>query len=447
MNAKRNKGLLAAAVMLLAALLQGDSQATETGHTLPTATADLVRDAQSGDRVGRLVRRAIATSPSVREATLLVESALQGITVARAGRLPQLTLGAQSTVNTAQADSLMKADGTPMAVLSAQMPLYDWGRVDAAVRGQQSAVAAARALVAQRQQEAAADALRACLELERRRGLRAAADRYVRSVAPVVDMLKNIAAADPGRAGELIQARSRSLQAEAARQSVSGRVAEAEVQLERLVGRDGIIDCSDIAPEFVQGLDLQAARAATTNVAVVVQIDEEYRQQLSAVDQISAARRPQIRVSANYGPMNQGLNLYGATVALSISMPLYDGQALQSSQQSAVERAGALLEKRQQVLRQLDYDMRAAYEQAGVQLKTANEYIELITLNEQVRRNFSTQWLAMGKRSLFELLAAEAEHYGLESSYTNAYYDAASSFAAIRGKAALLPGLEYQGTQ
>ena len=103
------------------------------------------RAQQARVRAARLVRQAISQSPSVREARLAADAALQEVDYARAGRLPQVSVGAKSTVNTADSQSLLKSDGTPMATLNADMPLYDWGRVDAAVKGREAAVGSAQA--------------------------------------------------------------------------------------------------------------------------------------------------------------------------------------------------------------------------------------------------------------------------------------------------------------
>ena len=133
------------------------------------------RAGQARLRAARLVRQAISQSPSVREARLAADAALQDVDYARAGKLPQLSVGAKSTVNTADSQSLLKADGTPMATLNADMPLYDWGRVDAAVKGREAAVGSALAIVDQRRLEAASDAVRTCIDLERRQALHASA--------------------------------------------------------------------------------------------------------------------------------------------------------------------------------------------------------------------------------------------------------------------------------
>ena len=296
-------------------------------------------------------------------------------------------------MNTADSQSLLKSDGTPMATLNADMPLYDWGRVDAAVKGREAAVGSSQAILAQRRLEAASDAVRTCIDFERKQALQATAASYVRNVDALVAMLKKIGDVDPGRASELVQARSRLLQAESSRQSARAKVAEAQIQLERLVGSGNAAFCEGLLPAFLQRPDLLAARDAATRSPAIVQLDEDYQQQLRAVDQIAASRKPQVRVAANYGPMNQGLNLYGATVAVVASMVIYDGKAMQSAERAAVDRAGSLIEKKGQALRQLDYDLQAAFEQADAQWAMAREYTDLLKLNDPGLRALMQDWL------------------------------------------------------
>ncbi len=447
----RSLAMVAACVPL--AILPACAGAAAAAITLPemdgalNALMLLSQQENAGDtklatlRAAKLVRQAISQSPSVREARMIADAALRDVDYARAGKMPQVSIGAKSTVNTADAQSLLKSDGTPMATLNADMPVYDGGRVDAMVKGREAAVGSAMAIFAQRRQEAASDAVKACIDVERKQALQASAASYARNVEALVAMLKKIGDVDPGRASELVQARSRLLQAESSRQAAKAKVGEAQIQLERLVGAGHAGDCDSILPAFLQRPDLLAARDAAARSPAIVQIDEDYQQQLRAVDQIAASRKPQLRVAANYGPMNQGLNLYGATVALVASVVIYDGRGMESAERAAVDRAGSLIEKKGQALRQLDYDLQAAFEQADARWVTAREYTDLLKVNDIVRQNIFTQWMAMGRRTLFELLSTEAEQYSLQTNFVNALFDAASGFAAIQGKAALLPGL------
>jgi hypothetical protein len=49
-----------------------------------------------------------------------------------------------------------------------------------------------------------------------------------------------------------------------------------------------------------------------------------------------------------------------------------------------------------------------------------------------VRDDFFLQWAALGRRSLFELLAIEAEQFSLQSGYYTALYDALTEIAGLK---------------
>jgi outer membrane protein TolC len=48
-------------------------------------------------------------------------------------------------------------------------------------------------------------------------------------------------------------------------------------------------------------------------------------------------------------------------------------------------------------------------------------------------RNFTLQqWQQLGRRSLFDVMAAEGDHYGLRVAYVNALYDGEQANALLR---------------
>jgi outer membrane protein TolC len=49
---------------------------------------------------------------------------------------------------------------------------------------------------------------------------------------------------------------------------------------------------------------------------------------------------------------------------------------------------------------------------------------EVLRNSEQVRGFTLQQWQQLGKRSLFDVMAAETEHYNLRVAYVNALHDA-----------------------
>jgi len=63
----------------------------------------------------------------------------------------------------------------------------------------------------------------------------------------------------------------------------------------------------------------------------------------------------------------------------------------------------------------------------------AVEYMSLLEINQRVRDDFFIQWSALGRRTLFELLAIEAEQYSLRTGYILSLYDSMLSNANVYG--------------
>ena len=62
----------------------------------------------------------------------------------------------------------------------------------------------------------------------------------------------------------------------------------------------------------------------------------------------------------------------------------------------------------------------------------ANEYVSLLAINQKVRDDFFVQWVALGRRSLFELLAIEQEQFTLDTGYFTALYDGMEGVAYLK---------------
>ena len=65
-------------------------------------------------------------------------------------------------------------------------------------------------------------------------------------------------------------------------------------------------------------------------------------------------------------------------------------------------------------------------------LARAEEYVSLLEINKKVRDDFFVQWVALGRRSLFELLAIEAEQFSLDTGYFTTLYDGMIGVAFLR---------------
>jgi hypothetical protein len=126
-------------------------------------------------------------------------------------------------------------------------------------------------------------------------------------------------------------------------------------------------------------------------------------------------------------------NDYAQSISLQATAVLYDGNTLNASQLAAAQRASSVLEQRERLLKQLQADFKERSKLAATLETRTIEYISLLEINQRVRDDFFIQWAALGRRTLFELLAIEAEQYSLRTGYIQSLYDSMLSNASVLG--------------
>ena len=77
-------------------------------------------------------------------------------------------------------------------------------------------------------------------------------------------------------------------------------------------------------------------------------------------------------------------------------------------------------------------------EQGTAAMDRAQRTVNVLRDSESVRNVTLQQWQQLGKRSLFDVMSAEGEHYNLRVSYVNALHDALQSNALLRSIAGTL---------
>jgi len=61
----------------------------------------------------------------------------------------------------------------------------------------------------------------------------------------------------------------------------------------------------------------------------------------------------------------------------------------------------------------------------------ARRTVDILRDSDRVRNFTLQQWQQLGRRSLFDVMAAEGDHYGLRVAYVNALYDGQQSTALL----------------
>ncbi len=451
MNAKLQPKIIVA--MLSIVLLTMDSAAHAQNNTNALSSDELrvLRDFTalsdkdyikvSDANLKKMVRIAIENSPLVREGKLNILAANQDINAAKGARYPQITGTGQSRVSGGDIPLEGRATGKLSYSVAAQMPIYDWGKIDALIAGRNSARDATAARFRLQGQNLAIEATKVCLEYNKQRALLGVSEEYIANVDKILVMLNKISKADAGRAGEMVQTRSRVLQAKSSQDAIRSKLQEAKIKLERILGKENIASCNGIGASFIVNPDIESIRKNIKKHPQVEALEADRRSQKSNLDQISASRKPLVQLTSSYGSLYPGVAAgEGYNVSLMVTAPIFDGDILKSNERAAAERVSAGDERIEEATRQVDSLYREKYELASSGIKRAQDYTALLEVSDRVRKDFFLQWSSLGKRSLFELLSIELEQYTLQTNYVTTLFDAMSGYAEIMGNAGMIYG-------
>jgi outer membrane protein, adhesin transport system len=75
--------------------------------------------------------------------------------------------------------------------------------------------------------------------------------------------------------------------------------------------------------------------------------------------------------------------------------------------------------------------MTEVHDQALSAFDRARQVVEVLRDSDRVRNFTLQQWQQLGRRSLFDVMSSEGEHYNLRVQYVNALYDGQQSNAQL----------------
>jgi outer membrane protein TolC len=375
--------------------------------------------------LAQMVRDTLARSQAVGAGKLLAEAALDEVAQQRASTGMQASVG--GNIGPAVSRSFNVTNTSAMqgtASLSVSQLLYDGGRTDRLVGWRSQLAEAARYGSLSQQEQLAANTVALALERSRYRQHVLVYGQYVRKMSCLVEALETIVRADRGRASELVLARKTLQQAELSQAEAVSQVRQVEVRLRRFVG-DGLPSPAGLAtvlmktPPLEELLDdversndlatLAAQAAAADKLAQAA--DLAMRPQVSwTVGSTAAARSGGQPAASSLG------------VGVAINIPLLNPGAAPASA-SARKRAEAARLQREEELQSRRSRVADLYEQTQSSFDRARRVGAVLRDSEQVRNFTLQQWQQLGKRSLFDVMGAETEHYNLRVSYVNALHD------------------------
>ena len=377
-----------------------------------------------------MVRNAIRRSNAVGAAKLLAEAAAIDIDEAHSALYPQVGIGGQlgpidaGAVNTASVHGLQFQGNVQVSA-----PLYDGGHTRDMTDYRTHLAEVAKYGEIGAQEQVALQTVSLALDRSRYTVEAQVYDQYAKKMGCLVDALQQIVAADRGRTSELVQAKKTQQQAELSRDQVLSQKRLTEIRLKRFVGDDlppteGITSAMLDTPALAD-LITMASRASE-----IQQLDSQASALDSYVQAVLDGEKPQLGVLVAATKSAGAGNSRSVSGGLTFNWQVFNA-ANHYETDSARKRAAAARLSRDDALEARKYRMVEVHEQAEHAMDRARSVIEILHNSELVRNFTMQQWQQLGRRSLFDVMAAEGDHYNMRVQYVDALYDTQQSNALL----------------
>ena len=415
--------------------LDDESLQAFTGSEAPTA-APTPQATAPRLQLQQMVRDALARSNAVGASALLAQAALQDIDETRAAQAVQASVGGGFGPGGSKTLGITDTAATQLrASVSVSKTVYDGGRTDRLVDWRTQLAESARFGHLSQQEQISLTTVTLALERSRYRAQTQVYRQSARKMSCLVEALETIVRADRGRASELVQAQKSLQQAELAQAQSQSMVRQIEIRLRRLVG-DGLPPADGLATVFagvpaleqlvadveksadVAGLDAQVAAAGRYAAAVAV----SGRPVVSLAATGNAALSYNRSQGGSQGGSRGNTQTGSYTVGVLFNVPLLN-PGLESSTDAARKRAQAARLQRADEVESRRFRVAEIHEQALSSVDRARRVAAVLRESEQVRNFTLQQWQQLGRRSLFDVMGAETEHYSLRVAYVNALHD------------------------
>jgi outer membrane protein TolC len=379
-----------------------------------------------------MVRDALARSLGVGAAELQAQAALDDIqeTIARRN----LQASASAGLGPGGSQSLAGTEVSPLQVrgsVSIGQLLYDGGRTDRLIDWRTQLAESARQGHLTVREQLALNAVSLALERNRYRQHVLVYGQYVRKMGCLVDALETIVKADRGRASELVQARKTLQQAELSQTLAASQARQVEVKLRRMVG-DGLPPVRGLSGLLLKVPTLEALLPEVERSSEIAAMTAQAQAAAEYARSVDAGNKPQVSWSLSASESVARSQVSGAgtstlrsgqfSLGLAVNVPLLNPGVVNAAD-AARKRARAADLQRDDALEARRFRMAEVHEQAVSSFDRMRRLANVLRDSEQVRNFTLQQWQQLGKRSLFDVMGAESEHYNLRISYINALCD------------------------
>lgn len=378
--------------------------------------------------LAELVQEALQRSHAVGAARLLAEAADDDTDEARAAKSIQASLGGGLGPGGTRSAGVTETAALQFrANVTVSQLLYDGGRSERLVDWRAQLAESARYGSLSQQEQLALTAVALQIERSRNRMTAQVWRSHVRKMSCLVEALDGIVRTDRGRASELVQAKKTLQQAELSLSQTQSTVRQIEVRLRRLVG-DGLPGTEGLSTIFVGVPELPQLVADAERSPDIAQLDAQASAARRYAEAVAAGGSPQLSwnlsggaaagTGGTAGPTRSGTYAVGVAVSIPLLSP-----GLAPATDAARKRAEAARLQRAEALESRRFRVAEVHEQALAAEDRAHRVAEVLKNSEQVRSFTLQQWQQLGKRSLFDVMSAETDHYNMRVAYVNALHD------------------------
>jgi len=392
------------------------------------------------DQLQELVQLAQARSRSIGAVRLLTLAAEADLAEAKAQRLPTVSLGGTLGYTGLTSPGVSSSHGLQgRGSLNVTAPLYDSGRISKLTEWRNQLAEAARFGQNNAEEQLALQTVALALDRGRFQLQAQVYSQYVRKMSCLVEALEAITKADRGRASELVQAQKSLQQADLSYEQTVSALRQTEVRLRRFVG-DDLPRSASMSAVLATLPDVNQMQAEVVQASDVAQAGAMAKAQRSFAESVQAGQRPSVGLlvtgSTSAGQTKQTDWIAGVSINIPLMQPGADAtltSALRRSQAASLQQEETVEAKRYRVLEM--------HEAASSALDRARRIVEILRNSDRLRASTLQQWQQLGRRSLFDVMAAEGDYYSMRIAHVNAIFDAEQVVAIMwsQGRGVLTP--------
>jgi len=377
-----------------------------------------------------MVQAAIRRSNAVGASQLLAEAAEADIGEARTAALPQAVLSGQVGGIDSGAPLTASTHGVQyQAGVTVTSPLYDGGRIHDLTDWRRHLSEAARFGEISAQEQVALQTVSLALERSRYTVESEVYEQYAHKIGCLVDALQVIVSVDKGRTSELVQARKTQQQAELQRDQSLSQKRLAELRLRRYVG-DQLPPVEGVSAVMLDTPRLDDLLTMAARANDIQGLDAQASALDSYVKAVLDGQRPQLGVLVAATKSDGASPSHSLSGGVTLSWQIFNASNKYTTD-AARKRAVAARLQRDDALEARKNRMMEVHEQAEHAMERARAVVDILHNSELVRNFTLQQWQQLGRRSLFDVMAAEGDHYNMRVQYVDALYDTQQSNALL----------------